>query len=88
MNLFPSIKEMAVKGHDGTEYFLSMNNAQPVDFDTIRNAYEQIDNSLHDKFERMVLSGTPTEAEAGKQHSHETVEAVANKFGWTYERRP
>ena len=86
MNMFPSIKEMAVKGHDGTEYSLSIGNGSRVDSGTIAAAYTKAIGDLFPKYNSLVVSGKMSPLEASKQHTHEGTGIVADDFGWLYRR--
>lgn len=83
LSTYGSIKEITAYGHDGTLYKLS-NNKKVISNADISIDYIDIRDSLHDKYCKEVMAGKLSPEEAWKQHSHEIIEIMAKKYGWTY----
>lgn len=84
---FYSISDMRVKGHDGTEYYFSIGKGRRPSNEEIERSYKESVDALMSKYQPKVLNGEINEHQAWKEHSHEAVEHLAKKYGWTYERR-
>lgn len=82
----PCIKEMRVIGHDGTRYALSVGDGMRPKREVIEQAYFEVKNSTYHKYKKM-FDKTKNQKEVWKQHSHEIVERLAERFGWKYERK-
>lgn len=85
LNRFDSIKEITAYGHDGTLYKLS-NNGITVSNKSIELDYEYFRWSLNGKYSLKVASKQLSEQEAWKQQSHEIIQKMSEKYGWTYTR--
>ena len=83
---YGAIKDMLVKGHDGTEYKMSMGDGIRPTARAIQNSYRTFVDGLDSKYRDLIYSDKMTMDEARKEHSNEAVTAVAEKFGWKYER--
>ena len=81
----PSVETMRVIGHDGTRYVLSVGSGERPDLDTIWSVYNSAGTELAPKF-RKEYEKIVDSQKVWKEHSHEIVEKVAERFGWNYER--
>lgn len=83
---FNSIKDLLVKGHDGTEYKLNIGTGiRPLET-RIEDNYWKLANDFEPKYRGLVTSGKMTAEQAWKEHSNDIVTALAEKYAWKYER--
>jgi hypothetical protein len=81
----PSVETMRVIGHDGTRYVLSVGSGERPDLDAIWSVYNSAGTELAPKFKKEYEKIVDSQ-KVWKEHSHEIVEKVAERFGWNYER--
>jgi hypothetical protein len=86
MAKFRSIKEMAVIGHDGTKYYVSVGSGKRVTYDTIYRVHKASVQQLMPDYQGRVIRGEISSKEAWREHSHRAMELTAKHFGWDYRR--
>lgn len=83
---YPSIDCLRVIGHDGTEYYASVGDGERPDYRILKATYEKAIQDLMKVFKPKVQSGELDKKSAWKEHTHQAIAKVAEKFKWKYER--
>jgi len=83
---YPSIDCLRVIGHDGTEYYASVGDGERPDYRILKATYEKAIQDLMEVFKPKVQSGELDKKSAWKEHTHQAIAKVAEKFKWKYER--
>ena len=79
----PSVETMRVVGHDGTKYALSVGDGMRPSKNVIVDAYYEFLNKTEHSYSELY---SKDRSAAWKEHTHETVKNIAERFGWKYER--
>lgn len=79
----PSVETMRVVGHDGTKYALSVGDGMRPSKNVIVDAYYEFLNKTEHSYSELY---SKDRGAAWKEHTHETVKNIAERFGWKYER--
>lgn len=79
----PSVETMRVVGHDGTKYALSVGDGMRPSKNVIVDAYYEFLNKTEHSYSELYSKDRSV---AWKEHTHETVKNIAERFGWKYER--
>ena len=79
----PSVETMRVVGHDGTKYALSVGDGMRPSKNVIVDAYYEFLNKTEHSYSELY---SKNRSAAWKEHTHETVKNIAERFGWKYER--
>ena len=86
LSRFDSVKTVAVIGHDGTRYVMSIGNGQTPSTTEINRTFNTMVKKYYDHYNDLVQYGKMESRDAWKEHSHKAVSDLAKDFGWEYRR--
>ncbi|MDO5714826.1 MAG: minor capsid protein, partial [Tissierellia bacterium] len=85
LSSYESIDWMLVTGHDGTKYYLKINEGERLSYGELKHEYNKIKNELQPKYQK-IFDKTGDSHYAWKEHSNETISKMAEKYNWIYRR--
>jgi hypothetical protein len=86
LSRFDSIKTIAVIGHDGTRYVVSIGSGQTPSPAEIKGTLNAMVKKYYNHYNSLVQSGKMAPGEAWKEHTHQAVSDLSKNFGWEYRR--